>query len=255
MKMSPFLLLLCADVYCTGVYCHLRVFNLSEKTKLLIWTEARDYCHQHNFTDLATVYNQEESEMLNKLLQIGQGATIGLYRTHPKLKWSNGDPVNVTALLMPAISYTIPMCAATLKINLTWDDCTVNKYFMCYIKDQIHVINEKQTWEQALKYCNDNYTTLLRIESKNDQRVVEQSLRAANVPGPVWIGLRQSRLFGFWVWINGIPLKREDWSNWEGGIWPELPLSHQCGAMATKEGHFEWSDQDCQSSLYFICEG
>ncbi|XP_010865587.1 C-type lectin lectoxin-Lio2 isoform X2 [Esox lucius] len=128
------------------------------------------------------------------------------------------------------------------------------KYTFCY-KDQIHVINEKQTWEQALKYCNDNYTTLLRIESKNDQRVVEQSLRAANVPGPVWIGLRQSRLFGFWVWINGIPLKREDWSNWEGGIWPELPLSHQCGAMATKEGHFEWSDQDCQSSLYFICEG
>nr|XP_029484530.1 C-type lectin domain family 17, member A-like [Oncorhynchus nerka] len=118
--------------------------------------------------------------------------------------------------------------------------------------DQPYIVEERKTWEQVLNHCNNNYRGLLRIESENDQRVVEQNLRCAGVPGPVWVGLRQSRVFGFWVWTNGLPLTGH-WNNWEGDRQPEQPLSHHCGAMATVAGN-KWSDKDCLSMFYFICE-
>ncbi|KAJ8006557.1 hypothetical protein DPEC_G00108480 [Dallia pectoralis] len=121
-------------------------------------------------------------------------------------------------------------------------------------KEKFHLIKDVMTWEEALNYCNDKHKTLLRIESEDDQRIVQQRLKGENVPGPVWIGLRQSRLLGFWVWTNGMKLTAEDWICWEGGRLPELPESHHCGAMATEERDVKWSDQDCLSRHYFICE-
>lgn len=114
------------------------------------------------------------------------------------------------------------------------------------------IVEERKTWEQALNHCNNKYCGLLRIESEKDQRVVEQNLRCAGVPGPVWVGLRQSSVFGFWVWTNGLPLTGY-WNNWEGDRQPEQPLAHHCGAMATVAG-YKWSDKDCLSMFYFICE-
>ncbi|XP_061085095.1 C-type lectin lectoxin-Lio3 [Conger conger] len=119
--------------------------------------------------------------------------------------------------------------------------------------DHIHVVKEPKTWEGALDHCDREYGGLLRVESPQDQRIVEAALKRSNVSGPVWLGLRQSRLFGFWIWPNGANV---EWSNWEGGSQPEKPLSHICGAMATSgPGKFKWSDRDCLSKSYFLCEG
>ena len=117
--------------------------------------------------------------------------------------------------------------------------------------DLVKIVEERKTWEQALNHCNNNYRGLLRIESENE-RVVEQNLRCAGVPGPVWVGLRQSRVFGFWGWTNGLPLTGY-WNIWEGDRQREQPLSHHGGATATVAGN-KWSDKDCLSVFYFICE-
>ncbi|CAB1345754.1 unnamed protein product [Coregonus sp. 'balchen'] len=356
MDMTPLLLLLCASVCCTAALSHLRQFHLIGKR--LFWTKAQDYCRTH-YTDLVTVYNQEEAEQLIQLMTSNGSYTawIGLNRTKPSPKWSNGDPVDFTPLSPPPSPYTEPMCATILKDITTLQKCIQQKYFMCYKKgprdsflieqnmtwykaqrycrenytdlvsimnegqkeevkksvnasttpfwigllyddwewsdggrssyrnwllepsddkprvklvspgvlvalgsdnlgdslcyeDSVKIVEESKTWEQALDHCIKNYRGLLRIESEKDQRVVEQNLRRAGVNVSVWVGLRQSQLFGFWVWTNGLPV---GWSNWEGDRQPEQPLSNHCGAMATVVG-YKWSDQDCLSMFFFICE-
>ncbi|XP_055762171.1 secretory phospholipase A2 receptor-like [Salvelinus fontinalis] len=330
----------------------------------MIWTEAQDFCRE-NYTDLVTLYNQEESEQLIQLMpDSSDSAWIGLHRKEHSLKWSNGDIVNDTAWLPLPSPCTKPMCAAILKHNTTWENCTEQKYFMCYRKGSgdsflieqkmtwydaqsccrerntdlvsirnegqkeevkndgmnsttpywigllyddwewsdggrsayrdwsegnnyphtgenvtilfqcprgistvpnentpeytlcsegsviIHNISEGMSWEQALAYCKKNYHGLLRIETEEDLGAIKQKFNGTDFTGPVWVGLRQSRLFGFWVWTNGLPV---GWSNWEGDRQPEQPLSNHCGAMSMEEG-YKWSDQDCLSKLLFICE-
>ncbi|XP_071242705.1 secretory phospholipase A2 receptor-like [Salvelinus alpinus] len=366
MEMTSLLFLLCAGVCCTAALSRLRQFHLNKNT--LNWTEAQHFCRE-NYTDLVTLYNREESKQLVQLLaDSSYKAWIGLHRKEHSLKWSNGDIVNDTAWLPLPSPCTEPMCAAILKDNTTWENCTKQKYFMCYKKVsgdsflikqkmtwykaqsycrenytdlvsfrnegqkeevknkgmnstipywigllyddwewsdggrsayrdwskeyvphkyypeagenhtilqqpvktiltvpnrnteeytlcsegsvRIHIISKIMSWEQALDYCKKNYHGLLRIETEEDLGAIKQKFNGTDFTGPVWVGLRQSRLFGFWVWTNGLPV---GWSNWEGDRQPEQPLSNHCGAMAMGEG-YKWSDQDCLSKRFFICE-
>ncbi|XP_051974106.1 uncharacterized protein LOC127637196 [Xyrauchen texanus] len=130
---------------------------------------------------------------------------------------------------------------------------TNNFNALCY-KSHIHVSNEKMSWENALDYCDNNGNTsgLLRIESKDDQIETERELRRRNISGPVWVGLRQSRLFGFWIWSNGLHVG--PWTNWKGGSQPEHQMSHHCGAIEKMNGVFKWTDKDCRSQFTVLCE-
>ena len=66
-------------------------------------------------------------------------------------------------------------------------------------------------------------------------------------PGPLWIGLRQSRLLGFWFWSTID--KVLDYDNWISTT-PLLPLSHHCGAI---EPGGSWRDLNCQTKLPALC--
>ncbi|XP_019898225.2 C-type lectin [Esox lucius] len=221
----------------------------------LNWYEAQNYCRT-NFTDLVSIMNDRQNE---ELKDWGMNSTtpfwIGLL--YDDWEWADGGYSayrNWPGTTNPLPNkYTVLLNNKTSLTMMSVPSHNMVKKAICS-EELFKLIKELMTWEQALKYCEQKHNRLLHIESKEDQSVVEQSLRGANVPGPVWIGLRQSRLFGFWVWINGIPLKREDWHNWEGGRQPEQPLSHHCAAMAMEKGDFKWSDQDCLSIHYFICE-
>ncbi|KAJ8006555.1 hypothetical protein DPEC_G00108460, partial [Dallia pectoralis] len=184
----------------------------------LSWYDAQYYCRQ-NYNDLVCFRNEREKE---EVMKAGMNSTTRFW------------------------------------IGLLYDDWKCadggNTVFRKWGEESVYIINESKPWEEAQQYCSENYETLLRIESEDDQRIVQQRLKGENVTGPVWIGLRQSRLFGFWVWTNSKPLRTEDWSYWDGGRQPKLPLSHQCAVMATEQGGFKWSDQDCLSNHYFICE-
>uniref|UniRef100_A0A4W5MEP1 C-type lectin domain-containing protein n=1 Tax=Hucho hucho TaxID=62062 RepID=A0A4W5MEP1_9TELE len=271
-------LFLSSGVFRTAALSHLRQFHLIHK--YIFWTEAQNYCRNH-YTDLVTVYNQEEAEQLIQLMTSNDSslAWIGLKRKEHRQNLSNEDDV-VAPLSPPASEYTKPN---QLNEDWEWSDGGRSAYRNWFVdpsddqpyvkliapgqlialgsenqgdslccEDLVKIVEERKTWEQALNHCNNNYRGLLRIESEEDQRVVEQNLRCNGVPGPVWVGLRQSRVFGFWVWTNGLPLTGY-WNNWEGDRQPEQPLSNHCGAMATVAG-YKWSDQDCLSMFYFICE-
>ncbi|KAI2665594.1 C-type lectin galactose-binding isoform [Labeo rohita] len=103
-------------------------------------------------------------------------------------------------------------------------------YPLCY-KSFIHVSPGEMSWEEALDYCRSIASTsgLLRIESKDDQIETERELKRKKISGPVWVGLRQSRLFGFWIWYNRLHLG--PWTNWKDGSAPEHQISEHCGAL------------------------
>uniref|UniRef100_A0A4W5MEU5 C-type lectin domain-containing protein n=1 Tax=Hucho hucho TaxID=62062 RepID=A0A4W5MEU5_9TELE len=121
---------LSSGVCCTAALSRLRQFHLYEN-KTLNWTDAQDFCRE-NYTDLVTLYNQEESEQLKQLMASNSSykAWIGLHRKEHSLKWSNGDTVNDTAWLPLPSPSTEPMCATILKDNTTWENCTEQKNFV-----------------------------------------------------------------------------------------------------------------------------
>uniref|UniRef100_A0A3Q1GH51 C-type lectin domain-containing protein n=1 Tax=Acanthochromis polyacanthus TaxID=80966 RepID=A0A3Q1GH51_9TELE len=111
---------------------------------------------------------------------------------------------------------------------------------------RIRVINQNATWEEALDYCEENHTSLLWIKDGNDQEAVKQWLEVKNITGTFWIGLRQSTLFGFWIWRDSPVFE----SNWKNDTMPAMPFSNQCGVI---NADYTWSDEDCSQQLPFIC--
>ena len=112
------------------------------------------------------------------------------------------------------------------------------------------VSEPKLNWEDARDYCFEHYDGMLTIMSQEDQNVLEARMkREPGLSGHAWVGLRQSRILGFWMWTSDVPVK---WHNWEGGRAPEMPLSNNCGAVDLQG--FKWSDQNCLVKRPFICE-
>ena len=115
---------------------------------------------------------------------------------------------------------------------------------------RIRVITHiNSTWEEAFDYCKANHTDMLWIEDEDDQKAVEQWLKNTDVGGgPFWIAMRQSRLFGFWIWSD----RTVSWSNWKNGAQPEPTMLNQCGVIYKDD--YKWGGEECGRRLPFLCE-
>ncbi|MGH0155945.1 UNVERIFIED_CONTAM: hypothetical protein FKN15_058925 [Acipenser sinensis] len=102
---------------------------------------------------------------------------------------------------------------------------------------------ENKTWGEAVVHCRAQHRELASIVSEKEKRYAAHLSERANSP-LVWIGLRQSRLFGFWFWMNSEPL---DYTKWNGGV-----DSSHCVAMTTESDH-HWTEKPCAEKLNFFC--
>ncbi|KAL0962668.1 hypothetical protein UPYG_G00343720 [Umbra pygmaea] len=215
------------------------------------WYDAQSYCRK-NYTDLVSIRNEEQMEEV-KNAGITKTTPYWIGLLYDDWGWVDGgrSAYRNWNTDLPK-DEDISNCGKIWMNQIMNVPCDNNEHYFCNTV-HINITRERMTWEQGLVYCNTHHNGLLRIESAEDQTVTEQmlTLNGINITGPIWLGLRQSNLFGFWVWTNGLPLKTENWSNWKGGRQPELHLSQHCGAMET-EGDFKWTDEDCLSSLYVI---
>ncbi|XP_047661996.1 C-type mannose receptor 2-like [Tachysurus fulvidraco] len=127
--------------------------------------------------------------------------------------------------------------------------CSNHQSALCY-NNYIHVSEEALSWEKALDYCDKgNRAGLLQIESEHDQTDLENELRRRRVSEPVWVGLRQSQLFGFWIWPDGKAVF--PYSNWDEGKQPEHQLSQHCGAVVPQS--YSWKDMNCEAQYKALC--
>ncbi|XP_036375587.1 macrophage mannose receptor 1 [Megalops cyprinoides] len=226
-------------------------YTLVEETRS--WYDAQKHCRM-SYTDLVSIKNESHNDHIKNKGQNIAPFWIGMI--HDDWAWSDGGCSTYRNWYAGYPMKSPSDCVYMLKADEgTWFNvgCDNDHFPLCYkVKLKIHLINEPKTWEEAQHYCYTHHRSPLIIQSEQDQHAVQQVLQCKNFSGYVWLGLRQSRLFGFWVWADGITV---GWSNWEGGSQPEQPLSHICAAMATGEGGFKWSDQNCVSKFSFLCEG
>ncbi|XP_051788976.1 macrophage mannose receptor 1-like isoform X3 [Erpetoichthys calabaricus] len=205
------------------------------------WDDAQKYCRANN-TDLVTVENETVN---SELLNISDNRSwIGLRHETNHWYWSNGDPVAYT-------NWIHNFSCAVFQADGSWNDsdCNQQKPFMCY-KDVMNVtfVNKNVTWEEALDYCIKVGSSLISITSQTEQEALAALLHTTN-SSTIWLGLRQSRLFGFWFWVDERPLSYENWAN---GNHLNLSNSHHCAA--TSKTNFTWIDVSCSDSHSFICK-
>ncbi|KAL6467457.1 hypothetical protein MHYP_G00231340 [Metynnis hypsauchen] len=173
-------------------------------------SEARAACRT-NYTDLVTVYSDEENTALTNLINMtgSSKAWIGLNRNQSSDKWSNGDDVTFSNLTRVCGSGS---CCAAMKADGSWESlqCTEKRNFMCYKEDtdlthRYHLISENMSWYEAQSSCRNNYTDLVSIRDQNQNEAVRtEGLKNST---SFWIGLLRDD----WEWTDR---GRSAYRNW-----------------------------------------
>ncbi|KAJ0056947.1 hypothetical protein NL108_000756 [Boleophthalmus pectinirostris] len=205
----------------------------------LNWCAAKQYCRYHSLGDLAT---NESSANTTDSLWISGNIT-------DDWKWDDGGCSTYREWSSP-FDEEQNDTAATLgeSYELKPQSSDLEFEAVCSTGDtRIVIVNIPKTWEQALEYCDKHHSGLLQIPTREHQESVEQWFNATEQNGTFWVGLRQSQVFGFWMWKDTIVST----NNWENGM-PMLPMSHECGVMVVPG--LKWRDHNCLYPLPFICQ-
>ncbi|KAG2469438.1 MRC2 protein, partial [Polypterus senegalus] len=169
----------------------------------LSWLDAQRYC-RNNYTDLMTVESQTENQNLKT--PHDKNYWIGLRRENDNWQWSNRSPLTYT-------NWKREFSCAVLQSDGSWNDsdCSEEKPFMCYnVVMNATFIIASSTWKDAVDYCRKRNSDLISISSQLEQDAIAALVNTTNSPN-VWLGLRQSRMFGFWFWIDEKPLSYDHW--------------------------------------------
>ncbi|TRY88564.1 hypothetical protein DNTS_034543 [Danionella cerebrum] len=243
----------------------------------LSWAEARRFCRDH-YTDLVNVRNQTENQKILELT--GGNIFIGLYRNRT---WSNSQ-TSTYENWRPAIpdSYQQPdnpnyyyyygynygyyfneyyseRCTAVSFSHLgRWTDerCSSNLPFICYNRKcsqsscsrQYYFVNVLKSWDEAQKYCRENYTDLATIDNKEEMNRAFKTARGTFY-GKAWIGLYDDLTSWKWSLDNATILG--GFQSWYVREQRNSGGSSLCVYMASYSGI--WSEFPCQYALHFVC--
>ncbi len=142
-----------------------------------------------NYTDLVTIYDQEENVKQAK-------GNCSWIRANA-CTWSNGDPVIFIKLTR---SFSEERCCGALTTGGTWEcfNCSSTKmYFMCYKQGNHILIPENKTWFEAQLYCKNNQSDLVSIRSETENEQVKEAVNGNN---SFWIGLQYNYKV---AWFDG----------------------------------------------------
>ncbi|XP_043088664.1 uncharacterized protein LOC122334829 [Puntigrus tetrazona] len=186
----------------------------------MICKEARMYCQTYH-TDLSAISGEEDIQMI-------QMAAGGTYNK----SWFSSQETKSSCTLMDYVEARIP---ALWIAFCTYQLCASMHPFFCY--ENLNMVLEKKTWEDALEYCRSRDTDLAYMDPN-----VLPNMSSAQTDG-VWTGLRF--LAGMWFWVGE--------ENVETSIaLPSCPPEpYRCGARNAKTGN--WENRDCEEKLNFLC--
>ncbi|KAJ1080258.1 hypothetical protein NDU88_000477 [Pleurodeles waltl] len=114
----------------------------------------------------------------------------------------------------------------------------------------LHLIRERMSWSEARNHCISKYTNLASIPVSDIQWAISKLLMYPDSAPGAWIGLRRSRVWGYWYWVDEEPLNFNYWGKGE----PNNPPFERCGMVSRSPGkNFTWEDECCGVRLPFIC--
>ncbi|KAL6472008.1 hypothetical protein MHYP_G00206580 [Metynnis hypsauchen] len=242
------------------------------------WAEAQSFCRR-TYTDLATVDNwRDMSRLLGSVNGTYDGsAWIGLY-DDPKnsWRWSLEDPQFYREgekdfrrwFDYPLNERGNDFCALMLfntqpTYEEKWVDrsCTEERQFICYKESKNTIgtyvpIADSKTWMDAQSYCREHYVDLASVRSQEENLEISTEIRRSfeiqfldGVWG-VWIGLYRTRTWSdnsnsaFTYWKKGEP------DNGKNTMHENL--DQHCTAVSLND-HGQWTDENCLTTLPFIC--
>ncbi|MBN3316965.1 PLA2R phospholipase, partial [Atractosteus spatula] len=216
----------------------------------LDWRAAQRYCREKH-TDLVSVRSRSENEEVRKVMK-NESVWIGLFRDAWRWSDQRSSSFRNWSIEQPDSGGNEKCGSLFLDTKRGgWNDASCNTAypFICYNDTRELILEtEKKSWADALDHCQTHYTGLADIQSHQEQRYAAEEARAANST-LVWLGLRQSRIFGFWFWVNGQPL---NYQNWGTGGDHQCTTNNYCGALDRDRGG-NWTNRDCEEKLSFIC--
>ncbi|XP_043953406.1 C-type mannose receptor 2-like [Gambusia affinis] len=210
------------------------------------WQEAQSYCREKH-TDLISGTKQLEDEEVKKLMNSSdRNAYFGLFRDN--WRWSDGSSFSFrhwnNELVNPE---SVSDLCAKIDDGGRWknENCGVRKPFICY-DDNVILIKENKTWEEALYYCRDHHHDLVTITNMDDQRWIQEKVKNASTDY-VWTGLRYTCTLDFWFWVSDEVVIYKNWA--KGEPMDDCDMS---GAMETRGKH-QWRKKNDLEEFNFIC--
>ncbi|XP_032439684.1 C-type mannose receptor 2-like [Xiphophorus hellerii] len=212
------------------------------------WQEAQSYCREKH-TDLISGTKQLQDEEVKKLMDSSRDYShIGLFRD--TCRWSDGSSFSFRHwnLQFDNQQPNRGQCAMTKfdgEGRWTNENCDNKKPFICY-EDEVILIKENKTWEDALNYCRGHHHDLVTITNMDDQRWIQEKVKNASTDH-VWIGLHYIWSLRFWVWVSDQEVSYENW-----GSPGQMGDCNVSGAMETGGGH-KWFKRNDTDLFNFIC--
>ncbi|KAM9454127.1 dromaiocalcin-1-like [Clarias gariepinus] len=194
-----------------------------------------------NYTDLVSIRDQQQNKEV-KIKGLNSTTPFWIGLLYDDWQWTDGGISGYRKWGSAEPQSSPKDCVVLSGGNWSTEPCSKKHSALCY--SCVHVSDYPMPWEKVLDYCTEGKTTgVLIISSADEQKVVESELRRRNISEPVWVGLRQSILLGFWIWVDGTALY--EYSNWYRGKQPEGPLTQHCGAVVPP--NYTWSDRNCNA--------
>ncbi|XP_051506049.1 secretory phospholipase A2 receptor-like [Myxocyprinus asiaticus] len=216
-------------------------------TESMTWDGAQTYCRAHN-DDLSTVSSQD-------LQQLSDNAQSNYWIGLQKLdnnknlwEWSAGGMATINEWDRGEPDDYNQKCGFVKKSNSKLHDlwCSASLQFYCMEVYELILVQQTNTWEEALDYCRQHYIDLAIINSEIIMVEARNKTKSAQTED-VWTGLRF--LAGHWFWVNGDDVDYTAWSV-EGDF--QCPAMNQrCGAIDRDNN--DWKPTDCDQRLNFLC--
>ncbi|TRY88853.1 hypothetical protein DNTS_016936 [Danionella cerebrum] len=217
-------------------------FFVNEK---MSWSQARKHCLL-NYNDLSTFTDEaEEQQFLEDIVHGSADGWVGLHKlsntwmwlreeaTH--LDWDSKQPGNETCVFFHK---------GHKKLNSNL--CNATFSFYCMKTSDLVLVQETQTWQQALKYCRQHHIDLAGLSSQARMSYALKKVPPSQTED-VWMGLRF--LAGEWFWVTGDDQDYTRWSETAGSRCPGENL--RCGAVSNITTN--WINRDCEVKLNVLC--
>ncbi|XP_030286572.1 macrophage mannose receptor 1-like [Sparus aurata] len=216
--------------------------------------EAQKYCRA-KYTDLATIDNMEDMNIVIDVAKKSKGVYIGLYDDVNSWRWSLSDTsfykegeagFRQWKTGLPDNSNSLEHCA--LMYNGLWDDsdCKSRRKSVCMDVRGLNVtfvlIGTLMSWTEAQRYCRDRHTDLASVRNTAEN----QQVKGVVPPGEqAWIGLFRDS----WKWSDGSTSSFRYWSVSDG----QPNGGNLACVVATIGKAGKWFNDSCEYKLPFVC--
>lgn len=152
------------------------------------------------------------------------------------------------AWIRPRFFSAITAVTASLSGSRCLSDFSVYHGTNCWT---YHYSERPMNWEDARRFCQQNYTDLVAIQNKGEIEYLNKTLPHSATY--YWIGIRKVR--GVWTWVGTNKSLTKEAENWGDGEPNNRKTKEDCVEMYIKrtKDAGKWNDDACRKPKVALC--